>query len=210
MIALPSTPQTICRLRQLFVLSPMFYPPSLLQLLLGRFQMTLSDSHFPHLNQTGFVIDHDSDFTESGQSWDDGVRKCLQVALVPSLRPWIRKTCADIRSDAFDSHPGCYLTPGSGAPSICKLPCSDVWRAFWVVNVIGDAFTSEPYETGVQMLRVMRGCFGTTNCIGIGVETLTFTIPGLAIYRGARLFSRAIITKVRKPGWQWNWMVSLS
>ncbi len=136
--------------------------------------------------------DHSSDFTQSGRLWVDGVRKCLQVALVPSLRPWITKTCADIRSDALDSHPGCYLTPGLGAPSICNLPCSDVWRAFWVVNVIGDAFTSAPYETGVQMLRVMRGCFGTTNCIGIGVEALTFTIPGLAIYRGARLFSRAI------------------
>ena len=143
-------------------------------------------------------IDNYNDFTQSGRSWVDGVRKCLQVALVPSLRPWITKNCAEIRADAFNSHPGCYLTPGSGAPSMCDLSCKDVWKVFYVVNVIGDALTSAPVETGLQMLRVMGGCLGTTNCIGIagsiGVTSLTFAIPGLAIYRGPQLFS--LITKI--------------
>jgi len=132
--------------------------------------------------------DHYNSFSPSGQMWVNGVRKCLQVALVPLLRPWLSKSCSDIRTEAFDSHPDCYVNPASGAPSICSLSCSDVWKAFYLVNVVGDALTSAPYETGNQMLGVTRKCFGTAGCIGIGTTTLSFIVPGLAAYRGTRLF----------------------
>ena len=49
-----------------------------------------------------------NDFSTEGRAWIDGVCKCLQVALVPSLRPWVSKTCRDNRREAFDSHSGCY------------------------------------------------------------------------------------------------------
>lgn len=137
-------------------------------------------------------IDSYNDFSASGQMWVDGVRKCLQVALVPLLRPWLSKTCAEISQRAFDSHPDCYLNPGSGAPSICDLPCTDAWTAFYVVNIVGDAFTSAPLETGLQMLRVIKGCFGTTGCTGIATTTLILTIPGYGAYRARS----AIATKI--------------
>ena len=100
-----------------------------------------------------------NDFSANGRAWVDGVRKCLQVVLIPSLRPWVMKTCEDIRRDAFNSHPRCYLTPGSGVPGICELSCADVWRAFWLVNFEGGALSSAPIETGKQMLSVMARCF---------------------------------------------------
>ena len=65
-------------------------------------------------------------------------------------------------------------------------------RAFFVVNVIGDAIISAPLETGIQMLQVIRGCFGTRGCVNYITEALIITIPGIGIYRGTRLFSLAV------------------
>ena len=123
-----------------------------------------------------------NDFSNNGSNWVDGVRKCLQVALVPSLRPWVKKTCEDIRRDAFNSHPCCYVTPGSGAPGICELSCADVWRAFWLLYFEGGALSYAPIETGKQMLSVMAGCFDSgplSGCIPVAQTALLITvIPG--------------------------------
>ena len=96
-------------------------------------------------------------FSPSGRLWIDGVRKCLQDTLVPTLRPWVRETCADLKRIAFDSHSDCYITPALMAPSICELSCQDVWSAFWTVNGIPDsrAITTAPIETGMQILNVV-------------------------------------------------------
>ena len=121
-----------------------------------------------------------NDFSIDGRAWIDGVRKCLQVALVPSLRPWVRKTCKDIRRDAFDSHVDCYITPASGVPGICELSCADIWKSFWLVSFEGGAFSSAPIETGKQMLSVMVGCFTSgplSGCIQNVQTTLLFTVP---------------------------------
>ena len=133
-----------------------------------------------------------NDFSANGRAWVDGVRKCLQVALVPSLRPWVRKTCADIRRDAFNSHPPCYLTPSSGAPGICELWCFDIWRAFWLVNFEGGALSSAPIETGKQMLSVMAGCFNRgplSGCIPALQTALLIVVPGprLSVLAGSKV-----------------------
>lgn len=133
-----------------------------------------------------------NDFSANGRAWVDGVRKCLQVALVPSLRPWVMKTCEDIRRDAFKSHPPCYLTPGSGAPGICELWCLDVWRAFWLVNFEGGALSSAPIETGRQMLSVMAGCFNWgpfSGCIPAAQTALLIVVPGprLSVLAGSKV-----------------------
>ena len=98
-------------------------------------------------------------FSADGRAWIDGVRRCLQFALVPSLRPWApSRTCEDIRRDAFESHSECYLTPASGAPSACELSWADLWRGFWIVSFEGGAFSSAPIETGKQLFDVLVGC----------------------------------------------------
>ena len=102
--------------------------------------------------------DNFNTFSVSGQRWIDGVRRCLQVALVPSLRPFIEKSCADIRSDAFRSHSPCYLNPGSGAPSVCRLPLRDLGNIFWIVFGNTNFLSSAIVDTGTQMVEVMVGC----------------------------------------------------
>ena len=102
--------------------------------------------------------DHQAGFTYNGRRWIDGVRKCLQVSMVPFMRPWVVKTCADIKQEAFNSHPNCYLRPDVGVPGICSLPPKDVMRSFWLVNFVGGAFSDAPVETGSQMFSVIKGC----------------------------------------------------
>ena len=73
-------------------------------------------------------------FSLSGKNWVNGVRKCLQVSLVPLLRPWVDPTCEKIRERAFASHTPCYLDPGNGMPSVCDLDCSDYYQIFWTIK----------------------------------------------------------------------------
>ena len=73
-------------------------------------------------------------FSPEGRKWVDAVRKCLQVSLVPILRPWYKLSCEDLREWAFDSHTPCYLDPDKGAPSICDLDCQDFFKIFWTIK----------------------------------------------------------------------------
>ena len=73
-------------------------------------------------------------FSADGQKWMDGVRKCLQVALVPELRPWANPTCQKIRERAFDSHTSCYLKPDKDVPSICDLDYAEYVKIFWTIK----------------------------------------------------------------------------
>ena len=62
---------------------------------------------------------------------------------------------------------------------------------FSVVIIGGhDAVASALLETGKQVLDVVRGCFDSINCISVTATTLTVVIPGLAIYRSARIITK--------------------
>ena len=73
-------------------------------------------------------------FSPKGRKWVDAVRKCLQVSLVPILRPFFKFSCERIRQRAFYSHTRCYLLPDEGAPSICDLDCQDFFKIFWTIK----------------------------------------------------------------------------
>ncbi|XP_078357848.1 uncharacterized protein LOC144642693 isoform X1 [Oculina patagonica] len=73
-------------------------------------------------------------FSADAQKWMDGVRKCLQVALVPLLRTDNKPTCKEIREIAFASHTPCYLRPGKDLPSICDLSNWQRWKIFWTIK----------------------------------------------------------------------------
>ncbi|GAU87245.1 hypothetical protein RvY_00127 [Ramazzottius varieornatus] len=96
-------------------------------------------------------------FSAEAQQWIDGVRKCLQVALVPLIRPYYSGSCEDIKRQAFASHAPCYLRPGYGAPSICGLSCSDWMTAFWTVK---GSLVTDFFGTLTGMVKVARGCAG--------------------------------------------------
>ncbi|XP_078357839.1 uncharacterized protein LOC144642686 [Oculina patagonica] len=73
-------------------------------------------------------------FSEDGQKWVDGVRKCLQVTLTPLLRRWEYPSCEALRTKAFDSHEPCYLDPDKDVPSICDLDYSQFLKIFWTIK----------------------------------------------------------------------------
>lgn len=75
-----------------------------------------------------------STFSLDERKWVDGVRKCLQVSLVPLLRPWNKPTCQKIRQSAFESHASCYKKPDRGVPSICDLDCKQYLKIFWAIK----------------------------------------------------------------------------
>jgi len=73
-------------------------------------------------------------FSADAQKWMDGVRKCLQVSLVPLMRPWDDSTCEEIRAKAFASHTPCYLEPDKDVPSICDLDYLQYVKIFWTIK----------------------------------------------------------------------------
>ncbi|XP_022791935.1 uncharacterized protein LOC111331142 [Stylophora pistillata] len=72
-------------------------------------------------------------FTLIAQKWVDEVRKCLLVALVPLLRPWMNPTCEQIRERAYSSHTPCYLDTAV-TDKVCDLDCSDYFKIFWSIK----------------------------------------------------------------------------
>ena len=117
-------------------------------------------------------------FSSEGKVWMDGVRKCLQRALAPSLHPFAAKNCSSIRRQAIDSHPGCYTRPAVGVPGICELLCADVWRAIWIVVFEGGALFTEPFETLLQTWLVIVDCSDMHPSLGCFPSVLTGLLPG--------------------------------
>ncbi|KAL3883439.1 hypothetical protein ACJMK2_029702 [Sinanodonta woodiana] len=85
--------------------------------------------------------DHYQRFSQIGQNWIYAVRKCLQVVLVPILRPGVNITCDGIKQMAFSSHADCYISPYPGAPSVCNISITDFYYMFWTIkSAFKDAF----------------------------------------------------------------------
>lgn len=117
---------------------------------------------------------HFSEFDSIGQQWIDGVRRCLQVQLVPVLRPFVHKTCEEIKQIAFDSHSGCYLNPGKAKPSICDIGCQNWAQVFWTIK---SAVKYAPIQTTKQMIEVAHGCdLDTTDILRCGIEQILLTL----------------------------------
>ena len=98
---------------------------------------------------------HDSKFSQRAIEWIDAVRKCLQIALVPLIRPWHSPTCEQIKDIAFDSHTGCYISPAPGAPSICSLGPRDWLAVFWTIK---GSFVSATTDTLKGIVQTTGKC----------------------------------------------------
>ena len=94
-------------------------------------------------------------FSSNGRQWIDAVRKCLQVALVPLLRPWTTISCKTLKETAFESHTPCYLNPGDNAVSYCDLSWKDKWKVFWTIK---SAFSSAFLPSLKGAWDVLDGC----------------------------------------------------
>lgn len=80
-----------------------------------------------------------------GQRWIDDVLVCLQEELQAGIDA--NSDCDDIRSIAFDSHPGCYVDAG-----FCRLPVLDVLQVVWTIDVrdwLGSSAARQAVETAI-------------------------------------------------------------
>ena len=93
--------------------------------------------------------DNYNNFSPIGRCWIDAVRKCLQVALVSTLRQHI--TCQKIREIAVQSHSRCYVSP----KPICDLPYSDLAMLFSLIN---GALVDDFRGTTQQISSVIKEC----------------------------------------------------
>ena len=112
--------------------------------------------------------DRMSKFTSEGRRWINAARKCLQVALVPTIRQYYKGDCKSIKQTAFDSHTQCYLKPGFGAPSICDLDSSDWMSSLWTIK--GAVISRESYKTLGEMVTVVSSC--ANNMVTSGIKSL--------------------------------------
>ena len=112
-------------------------------------------------------------FSSDGRKWVDGVRKCLQVELVPLLRPWNKPTCHEIEKSAFESQVSCYMKPDEGVSSICDLDCKEYFKIFWAIkgNVynVGTGWKS---LSGLWNIDVKCGSNSSRNCFQEGGQGL--------------------------------------
>lgn len=89
-------------------------------------------------------------FSLKGKNWINGVRKCLQLALVQYLRPNNKLDCESLKNKAFESHAPCYLIPsGKETPSLCDLSCIDFMSVFWTIK---SSFISKDFLKALQGL----------------------------------------------------------
>ncbi|XP_063401949.1 uncharacterized protein LOC134686203 [Mytilus trossulus] len=100
------------------------------------------------------------DFSQDGQQWIDAVRKCLQVSLVQTLRPYLSYTCKDVKRIAFDSHTPCYVKPIPESPSIsvCNLGASDYFSVFWTIQSSLRVSTDSSLRTIRSMFETLKQC----------------------------------------------------
>ncbi|KAK3082724.1 hypothetical protein FSP39_003530 [Pinctada imbricata] len=95
-------------------------------------------------------------FSSIGKNWVDQVRMCLQVQLVPSLRPGKQQTCESIKELAFRSHVPCYVKPSeSKTLSFCNIPTKDQLKVFWTIK---GAFVDEPVASMKGLFETLETC----------------------------------------------------
>ncbi|VDH90907.1 Hypothetical predicted protein [Mytilus galloprovincialis] len=100
------------------------------------------------------------DFSQDGQKWMDAVRKCLQVSLVKTIRPYLHYSCKDVNRIAFDSHTQCYVYPDLHYPSIsiCNLGAADYFSVFWTIQSSKVMSIDSSRRTMKRMFETLKGC----------------------------------------------------
>ena len=97
-------------------------------------------------------------FSPKGELWLENVRKCLQMALVPTIEQ-SNVDCKKIRDDAFGSHASCYVNSG-----LCELGFNDWWNIY---KLIWTQFI--PFYSG-DFVESVKGAFQ----VGIGCISKIF------------------------------------
>ena len=115
---------------------------------------------------TGYITDFAYKYCEAyldkrdsfiDKKWQNGVRTCLQNAMLTKLKSTPEPTCEQIRTWGFSSHFGCYMRPVPNSPEVkfCRLPAKDIVRISAVA--IGEIFEG---EVMAQFAKMVKECAG--------------------------------------------------
>lgn len=97
----------------------------------------------------------EGEFSEAGRQWRDATLICLQEELVRTAL-FESNSCAAIERAAFDSHPFCYTSNGSGI-SICDFDRMEIKDYVSILSIIDfdDSFSEEGRE---QVFATLKAC----------------------------------------------------
>lgn len=159
-------------------------------------------------------------FTQYGKEWVRDVRLCLQLAIYDFLsQGGTSPTCSTIRSAAFDSHPGCYLSPQStaGSTSVCGLTWADKGKLLQIVIPL----LVQTWSSSIpQIAQTVTGCVEAYGRVHGGklieivtepdfpLEKITFTVMAASICKmlgfvpvyGVGMMWACRIVNMRIPG----------
>lgn len=91
---------------------------------------------------------HYSWYSSAARQWINGTRECLEISLVPLLRPWQTKSCSILKEKAFASLKSCYKSSGQTKTSFCSLLFTDQMKVFWTIKAgLTSTFTPSLKET---------------------------------------------------------------
>lgn len=139
-----------------------------------------------------------SGLSKNGYIWLNGVRKCLQVNMVPLLRIWQgtkrQNSCKTLTRRAISSYRHCFFSPYPATiPTICELPLADLWRIFWHLR---QTLAKENVQHSLmEILKTIEGCseFGNVK-LNLGkVRKFLFQVNLSQKYE--KLKDRTLITK---------------
>ncbi|CAF2617863.1 unnamed protein product [Rotaria sp. Silwood2] len=111
---------------------------------------------------------HKDIFSGQAQQWINDARKCLQMALVPFVRPFLNYNCQAIRDKAFTSYKPCYLRPYPEAASICHMTRRDWLRVFWTLKSAFIASTPIAYGSLQKAIDTFNECSMDTEANDFG------------------------------------------
>lgn len=121
-----------------------------------------------------------SQFTPVGDLWLNGVRKCLQVSLVPLLRRWRKPNYENLTKNAINSFSNCFeISPFPGIPSICNVPLADLWSVFWHLR---QTLPTNSRRVLQMILRIIENCtrFREERLNFGKVRKIVFQLPRIA------------------------------
>ncbi|CAM4802730.1 unnamed protein product [Rotaria magnacalcarata] len=111
---------------------------------------------------------HNELLSDRAQRWIDDARKCLQMALVPFVRPFNNGNCQKIRERAFDSYKPCYIRPYPEVASICHMTRRDWLRIFWTLKSAFIASTPIAYSSLQNIVDTFNECSMDTEANDFG------------------------------------------
>ncbi len=99
---------------------------------------------FKYCSQSKFKL-YNQMQTQQGQSWVTNVFQCLQKQSFLKSESSVNRTCDQIKSDAYDSHPDCYAQAG-----FCELKISEKILIFQLIK--NELFSADAMKQAGSLL----------------------------------------------------------